>query len=266
MATKFRHEDVATVPRGYTVRTRSVGAHQVRVAYPPGARNKGSGKLISILHPKRENPRRCRARNPIAEAIAGGLAAGTAVVAAQKLLKNRKRNQSAAAQLYKDFHGRAPSEVLVMQEALLKAGDYTVLGDMGSLWLEAVKGEPSHWPVPDIEFEPSDRVKLATDAPGKQLYLVGGNQTLPLSYLEKHGVSTDRRFISLGEVFGISYRTAKTFDGFNKMEYAHEFGENTGERPFAYYDSELKRIVLVGGGYSIAGVDDPLGASPGIVN
>jgi hypothetical protein len=55
MATKaqFEHEDIAAVPRGWKVRTSTQeGGTQVRVAYPPGRRRKGSGKLISILHPK----------------------------------------------------------------------------------------------------------------------------------------------------------------------------------------------------------------------
>ena len=183
-----------------------------------------------------------------------------------KAARKLSNPNGAAQQLYTDFHGRAPSEILTLQEALMASGDYTALGDMGSLWLEPVEGEPSEWPTPSIEFEKSDKVKLATDSKGKQLYLAGGNQKLPLDYLEKHGVATDKRFISLGEIYGISYLTEKSFDGYRDSEYAHEFGEQTGERPFAFYDAELKRIVLAGGAYSIAGVDDALGASPGIVN
>jgi hypothetical protein len=59
---KFRHEDVAEVPRGWKVRTiapSGAKAHEIRVAFPPGRRKKGSGKLISILHPKKENPASC---------------------------------------------------------------------------------------------------------------------------------------------------------------------------------------------------------------
>jgi hypothetical protein len=290
---QFRHEDVATVPRGYRVRTVKTGSHQVRVAFPPGPRKKGAGKLVSILHPKAENPKRCNpqaityleaAENAVKEGKFDRgkklLAKGTKrmIADAEKELKRRglgARGQGLgktlnpggkAAKLYTDFHGRAPSEILTMQESLMASGDYTALGDMGSLWIEPVKGEPSDWPAPDIEFEKKDKVKLAADSKGKQLYLVGGNQKLPLDYLEKHGVSTDKRFISLGEVYGISYLTTKSFDGYRDSEYAHEFGEDTGERPFAFYDAELERIVLAGGGYSIARVDDSLGASPGIVN
>jgi len=280
-AQQYRHEDVATAPRGWRVRTKSAAGHQVRIAFPPGPRRKGAGKLVSILHPRGENPKKC---NPKAESYL--LAAKKAAESGQasrgwKLLskgtkrmkadvetelKRRPNRNNGAAKLYKDFHGRAPSEILTMQEALMTSGDYTALGDMGSLWLEPLEGETSDWPSPDIEFEKKDKVKLATDAKGKQLYLVGGNQQLPLDYLEKDGVSTDKRFISLGEVYGISYLTEKSFDGYRDSEYAHEFGEQTGERPFAFYDAELKRIVLAGGAYSIAGVDDALGASPGIVN
>lgn len=53
---QFRHEDVSAVPRGYRVRTIShPSGHKVRVAYPPGPRRKGSGKLVSILHPRSES-------------------------------------------------------------------------------------------------------------------------------------------------------------------------------------------------------------------
>lgn len=45
------------MPRGWKVRTVKRGDHEARIAFPPGARKKGSGRLISILHPKTElNP------------------------------------------------------------------------------------------------------------------------------------------------------------------------------------------------------------------
>jgi len=134
------------------------------------------------------------------------------------------------------------------------------------LWLQPVDGDPSRWPAPDIEFDRGDRVKLSADAAGKQLYLVGGKQELPLDYLERQGFDVDHRFVSLGEAHGISYITEKKFDDFQTVEYAHELGEETGERPTVYYDREAKRILLVGGAYKIAPVDQELGASPGIVN
>ncbi|HEV2225120.1 MAG TPA: hypothetical protein VGS20_00020 [Candidatus Acidoferrales bacterium] len=54
----FRHQDIAAVPRGWKVRTIThPSGHEVRIAFPPGPRKKGAGRLISILHPKSErNP------------------------------------------------------------------------------------------------------------------------------------------------------------------------------------------------------------------
>jgi hypothetical protein len=54
---KFRHQDIAAVPRGWKVRTVKEKGHDIRIAYPPGPRRKGAGRLISILHPVSErNP------------------------------------------------------------------------------------------------------------------------------------------------------------------------------------------------------------------
>jgi hypothetical protein len=50
---RFRHETVAPVPRGWRVRT---VAHPsgvlARVAFPPGPRRKGAGRLVGVLTPK----------------------------------------------------------------------------------------------------------------------------------------------------------------------------------------------------------------------
>ncbi len=53
----YRHEDIAAVPRGWRVRTVTPpgSGARVRIAYPPGPRRKGAGRVISILHPTR-NP------------------------------------------------------------------------------------------------------------------------------------------------------------------------------------------------------------------
>jgi hypothetical protein len=181
---------------------------------------------------------------------------------------NGNGNGDAAAQLYTDFHGRGPKEVLELQEEVMQSGDYTALGDMGCLWLSPVdaKRDPKDWPDPDIEFEKSDQVKLAVDPKGGQLYLVGGQQEIPLDYLRRRGLDTSKRFIPLGCVHAIGYVTKKKFDEFKEVEYDHAFGDESGELPFAYYDKDARRIVLVGGAYYILPVDAKLGVSPGLAN
>jgi hypothetical protein len=56
MAGAYKHEDVRAVPRGYRVRTVIAGDHRVRVAFPPGRKQTGSGVVVSVLHPRNENP------------------------------------------------------------------------------------------------------------------------------------------------------------------------------------------------------------------
>ena len=52
----YRIEHVATVPYGWKVRTVESGTHRVRIAFPPGRRQRGAGHVVEILHPKHENP------------------------------------------------------------------------------------------------------------------------------------------------------------------------------------------------------------------
>jgi hypothetical protein len=59
---RFRVEDVNPTPRGWKVRTVISNGHRVRLAFPPGRRQKGSGMVVQVLHPKFDNP--CRALNP----------------------------------------------------------------------------------------------------------------------------------------------------------------------------------------------------------
>lgn len=70
MSERFRHEDISSVPAGWKVRTVTTsGGHRVRVAFPPGRRKTGAGRLVSILHPLTGsnpcgNPCSVRSSNP----------------------------------------------------------------------------------------------------------------------------------------------------------------------------------------------------------
>lgn len=66
MAIGYTHQEVRGVPPGWKVRTVKAREHRVRVAFPPGRREKGSGVVVAVLHPKNENPNTCttRQKNP----------------------------------------------------------------------------------------------------------------------------------------------------------------------------------------------------------
>jgi len=62
VAAAYRTEHVAEAPRGWKVRTVKPGPrseHEVRIAFPPGRRKKGSGRVVEILHPSSENNPTC---------------------------------------------------------------------------------------------------------------------------------------------------------------------------------------------------------------
>lgn len=62
MAAAMRTEHVQQTPRGWRVRTIVPGPqsqHEVRIAFPPGRRKKGSGRVVEILHPESERNPKC---------------------------------------------------------------------------------------------------------------------------------------------------------------------------------------------------------------
>lgn len=64
-ARSYRHEEVAKTPAGYRVRSVKRGSHVVRVAFPPGRRRKGTGKVVEILHPRGESNPSCIVSNQV---------------------------------------------------------------------------------------------------------------------------------------------------------------------------------------------------------
>ena len=52
MAGRFQVQHLAKEPAGWKVRSKRVGSHVLRIAFPPGRRKRGSGKLLEVLHPK----------------------------------------------------------------------------------------------------------------------------------------------------------------------------------------------------------------------
>src|SRR5271155_4362462 len=130
MSSRFRHEDVASVPSGWKVRTVKAGSHRVRVAFPPGRKQKGSGRLVSVLHPVSgqnpcANPCSLRAANPAelmvmsannpprrrnAEARAGKVSESLLKLAS----KAEKHGQGDLAAAYREIARKNPAELLIM--------------------------------------------------------------------------------------------------------------------------------------------------------
>ena len=182
-------------------------------------------------------------------------------------LARRRRNQSEggelrqAVSLFGTFHGRDPEEIIEKQRSAAMRLEYTTLGDLEYL---IVQPDPDGKAV-QINFE-GDRVKLASAPNGRQLYLIGGNQSLD-RLLEKFTDDPQKDFIDLGEALEVQYDARKIHSNFQPTSWYHAFGKEKqpgdGALPRLMYDKLKKEIFFVGGEYFI---DTNVAISPGIEN
>lgn len=86
---RFRHQELRSIPAGYKVRTVKAGTRQVRVAFPPGPRRTGSGIVVGILHPKHENPCSVAMKNPAELLLMGANPSATAIQSARARHESR---------------------------------------------------------------------------------------------------------------------------------------------------------------------------------
>ena len=156
-----------------------------------------------------------------------------------------------AIELYEKFHGKAPAEILEMQEAFAMRKEYAALGELLSLMVANGSGKTI-----ELVFK-DDGVKVASSPKGTQVYFIGGNQNIG-SALGQFEADATKDFVELGECREIVYTTQKEFDRFQTIDYAHEFGEEGGARPTLIYARLAKRLMLAGGDYKVE--------APGIIN
>lgn len=235
----YRVEHVAKTPPGWKVRTKMEATHVLRIAFPPGPRKKGSGKVVEILHPVNENPCALSYTHGV-KAVHGPLPGP----------KSNPDSMEEGENLYREFHGRDPKEVVELQESDVMRKTYVALGPLVELLIDSPAGRVT------IGFE-RDSVKLASDPGGHQLYCIGGNQNLD-SQIERFGSDVMKDFIELGIGVKVVYFDRKKIDNFVAFDYEHKLGEETNEPPILFYDKLKKRIFFVGGRYRVE--------APGIIN
>ena len=161
----------------------------------------------------------------------------------QRNPRKRKRNSTVeqASQMFETFHGRKPTTV---QDIKTRQNDRRNLTGLGRLmYLQTVDDLP-------IKFTEHDKVMLACDPAGNQLYFVGGNQDVS-QILKEAGIDNSKDLIVIGECQYIIYTTDKDFDNFEEKDYQHEFGEETGELPVLIFDKLNRQLYLTGGAYEI---------------
>ena len=281
---KFRTEDISTTPKGWKVRTKTLpSGHRVRIAFPPGRRQKGSGEVVQILHPlSGKNP--CQnpcAANPgifdtIKEKLAGWIGAKS-----EKPIRNLDQIGQAEA-LHEAFVGAPATEIVALNEHEKVRDDYAQLGwtdqlvfhpphDHGELKLKEISEaysdaidnneDPTQaWQDIADEFgiallvfdTTGDEIRLTASADGKQLYFIGGRQAAFEKHLKTFKTDRNKDFVDLGDLVSLTYTAKKEQAGDTEEHpYYHIFGEEGGMSPRASYDTINKRIRISGGSYSL---------------
>jgi hypothetical protein len=289
MAGEFTVTDVAPKPEGWRVRTvLKPSGHEIRLGFPPGRRRRGAGRLLQILHPKSENPS-CEVTpqraaeiavaelgiqaNPSELLILGGNPSELLILGA-----NPDGTQTdKAADKYREFHGKEPSEMVELQRSDKMRKDYTGLADLDALVvadgfdleeyetfradMQRENGNFARVRKPTntglIYFERRDAVKVASNPDGTQLYLLGGNQDLSSCLLEL-GLDPTKDLIDLGFCICIRYITEKAQNRYTTAMYWHILGEETKKPPRMFYDKLKREIFFTGGEYTVK--------APGIIN
>lgn len=156
----------------------------------------------------------------------------------------RRRNPDAieaAAALSEEFHGRPAERVTVVQEEELEYAAVAELGKLVELHVDTPAGRKR------LPFLTSG-VRVCSTPDGHNILFLGGDQELDLESLE---IESDKDQLPIGECIGIVYTTKKAFHNFEKTDYVHKFGEESGDTPTLGYSPLNKRIYLEGGAYEV---------------
>jgi hypothetical protein len=164
--------------------------------------------------------------------------------------RGRRRNGEVedAQKMFQKFHGRKSTTI---EEVQVRQKDRRTMSGLGVLmFLRTDLTQEWNGKGVGLQFSEADKVILASDPQGNQLYFLGGNQDVT-GILPKRGVDGNKDFIDLGECDHIIYTADKDFDNFDPKDYQHEFGEETGERPRLMFDRLNQQLYLIGGAYEV---------------
>jgi hypothetical protein len=210
-----------------------------------------------------------------------------------KRFKKRGKNPSEADDLYRKFHGRGPDKILTLQrKGMDPYGGHPELTSLGPL-IRLVVGEGVEMNEDgtvkeegefcnEINFVPMAEYRrrierLNTKDPEqvrafkawlkqagapdvaavpntRQLYFVGGKQSLTDSELLALGCDPEKDLSDLGYAYLIEYVAQKRFDNFEVMTYYHAFGEVSGIQPRLTFRRHPSMFELMGGEYLVRSV------------
>jgi hypothetical protein len=156
----------------------------------------------------------------------------------------KKRNpESAAAELYEEFHGQPPAETLEIVTEKEEHQYLTQIGQLVELKVETVTQLDA-----TFRFH-KEAPELCSSEDGRQLYIEGGDQEIDLKALKMDGEKWLKDSMVIGVLYEVTYRTAKGFHKFKTTDYFHKLGEESGVQPFVLYDPRNALLSISGGQY-----------------
>jgi hypothetical protein len=160
------------------------------------------------------------------------------------LTARQSRNpESAAADLYEEFHGQPPAETLEIVTEKSEHEWLTQLGQLVELKVQTVTNL-------DATFRFSKEApELCSSEDGKQLYIEGGDQEIDLKALKMDGEKWVKDSMTIGVLYELTYRTKKGFHKFKTIDYFHKLGEESGVQPYLLYDPRNALLSISGGQY-----------------
>jgi hypothetical protein len=164
--------------------------------------------------------------------------------------RKRKRNGEIedAQAMFQKFHGRKSTTIEEVKERQNYRKTMSGLGVL--MFLRTDLTQEWNGKGVGLTFSEEDKVIVASDPAGNQIYFLGGNQDVT-GILPRRGVQGNKDFIDMGECDVIIYTADKDFDNFEEKDYQHEFGEETGERPRLMFDRLNQQLYLIGGAYEV---------------
>lgn len=171
--------------------------------------------------------------------------AGRTSTRGRKVLRKRNSTAEAAAEMFEQFHGTQSTGSRRIRQEIEFPDKLAELGKLRRIDIFTATGEA-------VELDFTGPVLLCCEPTGRSLYIIGGNQAVPLEDLPL-GPAADREkdHVYLGEAAFIVYDTRKAFHNFEQTEYGHEFGEDDGELPQLNYDRKSRLLYLTGGSYEV---------------
>ncbi len=173
--------------------------------------------------------------------------------------RKRKGNPAdASAEVFEEFHGYAPTEIVKVgkkrhhHEWLASAGD-----------LVGLKVRPVGHGLPVRDIEGLGDAILAFNEAKNQLFIEGGDQSMSAKELKNFGITEDHELQTIGKLLAVGYWTDKTHlgDEGGKAEYSHTFrttNENgrhivvtIARSPHLIYRVREEQFEISGGSYTI---------------